>query len=232
MLFLCILRRTCSITSGVRLTQHLGQAHILHSHTREQKRLPKYGIHLRRSPVEPITHLGVLRPSTADCSQGVSGSSGAAIPPEDGSSLLHLGRAVASVRKWATYRPLCSEHLKQNSGSRNTHHLSLISFNHSFFFLHFYPCSRTFFFHCSLRQWKGERKGVRETSMWERDIDWLPPVDAWTGDHTHPDQGLDPQPRYVPWPGIEPTTSWLWDRQPSNQHTGQVPLIPLVANTP
>ena len=46
---------------------------------------------------------------------------------------------------------------------------------------------------------KGETDRHRETSMWERNIDWLPPVCAPNGDWTHnlgtcPDQELNPQP--------------------------------------
>ena len=38
----------------------------------------------------------------------------------------------------------------------------------------------------------------------QTDLCWLPPVHTLTG-------GLNPQPRYVPWPGIEPKTFFfLW----------------------
>ena len=63
--------------------------------------------------------------------------------------------------------------------------------NHSFFFFFncnfFYPYPRTFFSPIAF----GERKG-------ERSIDWLPPVHAWTRDHTLPDRGSNTQPRHVP----------------------------------
>ena len=45
---------------------------------------------------------------------------------------------------------------------------------------------------------KGGRKRGRETAMWERNIDWLPPA--------CPNQGPGLQPRHVPWLGIEPVT--------------------------
>ena len=45
---------------------------------------------------------------------------------------------------------------------------------------------------------------VKETSMWERSIDWLPPVCART--IQAPDGGSNLQPRYVPWPGVETAT--------------------------
>ena len=45
----------------------------------------------------------------------------------------------------------------------------------------------------------GETDRQTETSMWETNIYWLPPI------HTHHDWGLNPQPRYGPWLGITPT---------------------------
>ena len=49
-----------------------------------------------------------------------------------------------------------------------------------------------------------EREEVRgrETLMWERNIDRL------VASHACPDWGLNLQPRYVPWLGIEPATFW------------------------
>ena len=47
--------------------------------------------------------------------------------------------------------------------------------------------------------WFYREKGGRETRMGERNIDQLPPLHAMTSDRT-------PQPRYVPWLGIELTT--------------------------
>ena len=44
-----------------------------------------------------------------------------------------------------------------------------------------------------------ERERERETSMWERNINWLASC-------THPDRGLNPQPGHVPWLGTEPAT--------------------------
>ena len=52
--------------------------------------------------------------------------------------------------------------------------------------------------------------------MWERNIDWLPPVHTWARDLMCLDWGLNPQPRYVPWPGTESVTFWLWDDAPTN----------------
>ena len=50
------------------------------------------------------------------------------------------------------------------------------------------------------RGWRREREreGERETLMWERNINWLPPLHTLTGDQTHhlgmrPDRGLNPQ---------------------------------------
>ena len=49
------------------------------------------------------------------------------------------------------------------------------------------------------QEWGGGAR-ERETSIWERNINWLPP--------RRPDQGWNPQPRYVPWPRIELPTFW------------------------
>ena len=49
---------------------------------------------------------------------------------------------------------------------------------------------------------------LRETLMWEKH--------QLVASHTHPDWGLNPQPRYVPWPGIKPATFWCTGRH-SNQ---------------
>ena len=35
----------------------------------------------------------------------------------------------------------------------------------------------------------------------------------------HPDRASNPQPRSVPWLGIEPTTFWVWDDSPTNWAT-------------
>ena len=45
---------------------------------------------------------------------------------------------------------------------------------------------------------RGEGGRGRETLMWERNINWLPLA--------CPQPGTWPQPRHVPWPGIEPVT--------------------------
>ena len=52
--------------------------------------------------------------------------------------------------------------------------------------------------------------------MWEANVHWLPPICTWTGDYMCPDWGLNPQPRYVPWLGIKPTTPWLRNDAPTN----------------
>ena len=66
-----------------------------------------------------------------------------------------------------------------------------------------------------MREEGGERERVRERSMRERNIDWLP-------SHRFPGQRPNPQPQYVPCVGIEPTTFWFMG-QYSNQliHTSQ-----------
>ena len=56
------------------------------------------------------------------------------------------------------------------------------------------PLSLSFFLHCFL-----ERERERETSMWKRNINCLPPIHTPTGDRTYdlsmcPDQGSNPQP--------------------------------------
>ena len=55
--------------------------------------------------------------------------------------------------------------------------------------------------------------------MQERSTDWLPPMCACTRDLTHPDHRPNPQPRYVPWLGIEPMTLCLPDDTPPNWAT-------------
>ena len=66
-----------------------------------------------------------------------------------------------------------------------------------------------------------EREEGRErTSMQERNIDWLPPVCTWTRDRRHPDRGLNPQPRCVPWLGVKPATFFGYGMvlQPTKPH--------------
>ena len=95
----------------------------------------------------------------------------------------------------------------------------------------FHPYLRTLVFLLLL-----ERKEGREKNIDTREKHWS------LASHTHPDPGLvpgprticiqirghrhwhqeqrsNPQPRYVPWPGIEPTTVWLWDDAPTNWAT-------------
>ena len=45
----------------------------------------------------------------------------------------------------------------------------------------------------------GERERERETPMKKGNIDWLP-------SYMHPNRRSNLQPRYVPWPGVEPMT--------------------------
>ena len=56
-----------------------------------------------------------------------------------------------------------------------------------------------------------ERRRKREKHICEGNINQLPPKCV------HPDQGLNPQPRFVPWPGIEPATFFgVQDNVPTN----------------
>ena len=56
--------------------------------------------------------------------------------------------------------------------------------------------------------------------MWERSMDWLPPICACTGDHIYPEWESNPQPRFVPWLVIKPTTFWH-SNQPGHTRQGQ-----------
>ena len=56
-----------------------------------------------------------------------------------------------------------------------------------------------------------ERQTEKEISV--REKYWL------VASHTCPDQGLKPQPKCVPWLGIEPTTFWCGDDAPTNWAT-------------
>ena len=76
----------------------------------------------------------------------------------------------------------------------------------------------------------------RETLVWRRNIDRLTPVCTLTGDHTCnlgvcPDQGSNPRPRCVPWPGSEPSTfccmGWC-----SSQLSHPVRADPRIFNSP
>ena len=63
---------------------------------------------------------------------------------------------------------------------------------------------------------RGEGREEKERSINEREKYW------WIASHMHPYQGLNMQPRYVPWPGIEPATFALqYDNQPTEPHAGQ-----------
>ena len=72
------------------------------------------------------------------------------------------------------------------------------------------------FFCCFLER---ERERERETSMWQRNISWLP-------SHTHPDWGSNLQPGYVPWLGNEPvtfrSTGWCSNQQ---RHTSEGQVV-------
>ena len=70
------------------------------------------------------------------------------------------------------------------------------------YFFFFYPYQRT-----CLEKEKGRE---RETLMWEKH--------QLVVSHTCPNQGMNPQPRYVPWLGFEPVTLWFMGRC-SNQAT-------------
>ena len=66
-----------------------------------------------------------------------------------------------------------------------------------------------------------ERERARERERMSQFINWLPSC-------THPDQGLNPYPGYVPWPGICPVTFWSggWhSNQLSHTDQGSVPLL-------
>ena len=73
------------------------------------------------------------------------------------------------------------------------------------------------FFSLLLEGWGRQKK--KETSVWARNIDWLPSC-------TRTDWGLNQQPEYVPWLGIESMTFWSMGWY-SNQlsHTGEGELL-------
>ena len=58
---------------------------------------------------------------------------------------------------------------------------------------------------------EGERKRGRATSVWEKHQS--------VASHTHPNQGPNPQPRRVPWPGIKPVTFCFAGQGPTNWAT-------------
>ena len=47
-----------------------------------------------------------------------------------------------------------------------------------------------------------EGRGTKKETLMGEEKHWL------GASCTHPDRGLNPQPIYVPWPGIKPTTFW------------------------
>lgn len=74
-----------------------------------------------------------------------------------------------------------------------------------------------FFFNPHLRKGRGEgeKKRGREGEREKREVKekCLPVASV----QTRP--GIEPQPRYVPWPGTEPEHFVLWDKAPSNGAT-------------
>lgn len=62
------------------------------------------------------------------------------------------------------------------------------------------------------REEGGERERKTETLMWGGNVALLPP-------HTHPNRGLNLQPRYVSRSGFEPSTFWCIDDTPTNWPT-------------
>ena len=94
-----------------------------------------------------------------------------------------------------------------------------------FILLYFLILTQGYFFHCFFEREKGERKGKRESEMWERSLGvtekpWL------VASRMHQDQGLFPQFRNLSWPGIEPATFWLWDNaKPTDPHLLGLPPI-------
>ena len=58
-----------------------------------------------------------------------------------------------------------------------------------------------------------ERERERETNINARE------KHRSVASHTHLDWGLNMEPRYVSWPGIEPATLWLQDNTPTNRAT-------------
>ena len=92
-------------------------------------------------------------------------------------------------------------------------------FSCNFFFL---SLPRTFF-HCFIEREEGrERKTERHINVWERNINWLPPICTLTGGWAHnlglcPDWGSNPQPfslwDYAPtnWATQARGVSWIFD---------------------
>ena len=62
-------------------------------------------------------------------------------------------------------------------------------------------------------------EGERERNISVREKHWLVAIHAQTRCHPHPHQRSNPQPRYIPWPGIRPTTFLLRDDAPNNWAT-------------
>lgn len=76
---------------------------------------------------------------------------------------------------------------------------SKINFNNQFYFIDFILLFFLIFTWGFSQQWEESKRKTKKTTtwMWERRIDWLPPV--------CPQGELNPKPRYMIWPGIEPT---------------------------
>ena len=71
-------------------------------------------------------------------------------------------------------------------------HIWLISFSKAFIKIYYFLSSPEDIFPSLILE-RGEGREGRETSMWERSIDRLPMICAWTGDHTCLHQGSNPQ---------------------------------------
>ena len=83
-----------------------------------------------------------------------------------------------------------------------------------FDFLRHFPFFKKNFFNphprtCLLILGRGERmERGRETSVWKKTLIYCLLRVAW--------HGPNPQPRYVPWPGIKPVTFWFMGWYPTN----------------
>ena len=98
-------------------------------------------------------------------------------------------------------------------------------------FFFFNPHLRTFF-SLPLEREKG-REWEKHWCGREASVGCLLSVLRLGIDHMRPDQGTNPQPSHVPWPGIEPTTLWLWNDTPTNWATlARAALTPLFSLLP
>ena len=88
-----------------------------------------------------------------------------------------------------------------------------------FIYLFIYYHLKTFFIAFRERMEGREKGRERETWIWETNIDWSPPIHSKTRECRCLNWGSNLQPRCVPWLGIQPATSWLWDDTPANWAT-------------